>query len=94
MMFGRNLRGKPQAITRPANILSCVVTPDLEIRRHDLAFAIGPRVIEVQADERVTRLDAVHAASFQAFTELAIEAAVPQAFVEAVDRQCFFAPRR
>ena len=66
MMFGRNLRGKPQAITRPANILSCVVTPDLEIRRHDLAFAIGPRVIKVQADERVTRLDAVHAASFQA----------------------------
>ena len=55
---------------------------------------IGPRMIEMQADERVTRLDAMHAASFEAFAELAVEAAVTEPLVETVDRQHFLAPRR
>ncbi len=71
-----------------------ILAPNLEIGGHDLALAIGPRVIEMQADERVARLDALHAATFESLAELAIEPTVSQALVEAVDRQHFLAPRR
>ena len=48
----------------------------------------------MQADERVARLDAMHAAAFEALAELAVEAAIPEPFIEAVDGQHLFAPRR
>src|SRR5262245_54060555 len=83
-----------QAMRGAAHAQPRVVAADLHVLVDDLARAIRPRMFEVQADQRVARLDSLHAAALEPFAELAIEPAVAEPFVEAVHREHFIAPRR